>query len=304
VILEPTPTLAEQLLLPLNWIQEVMQLLIRRRQLVFYGPPGTGKTYVAQRLAAHVTTDGGTYRLVQFHPSYTYEDFFEGFRPRSSLQGSGVTYELVAGPLREMAEAAADDPANPYVLIIDEINRANLAKVFGELYFLLEYRDQATSLLYSQAEDFTLPTNLFFIGTMNTADRSIALVDPAMRRRFYFVGFFPDREPISSLLERWVNREGLSTEAAGLLAALNREIADPDFSIGPSYFMDSRIGDAGELELIWEHAIMPLLTEHFFGTEVSVEQRFSLASLRAARLTELPETTDAAIDSDVEGADA
>jgi len=176
---KPTSGLAERLLLPLSWLEEVHGLLAEKRQLVFFGPPGTGKTYVAQQLAAYLTGDGGNHLLVQFHPSYAYEDFFEGFRPREGAERS-IAFELVPGPLRELASAADEDRSHPYVLIIDEINRGNLAKVFGELYFLLEYRDHAIQLQYSRETQFKLPPNLFIIGTMNTADRSIALVDAAM----------------------------------------------------------------------------------------------------------------------------
>ena len=135
-----------------------------RPQLIFYGPPGTGKTYLATRLARHLTEDGAV-KLVQFHPSYTYEDFFEGFRPSPGGDGS-LTFTLRAGPFRDFAEVAAANPSTAYILIIDEINRANLAKVFGELYFLLEYRDSSISLHYSPDKEFTLPQNLFIIGTM------------------------------------------------------------------------------------------------------------------------------------------
>jgi 5-methylcytosine-specific restriction protein B len=276
-----TPEVAQATLLPQTWLQEIIDLLDRKRQVIFYGPPGTGKTFVAQRLGDLVVDAGGTYRLVQFHPSYAYEDFFEGFRPRATAGDLGVGYELVAGPLREMAEAALEDPSHPYLLIIDEINRANIAKVFGELYFLLEYREAAVSLLYSPDREFQLPENLYVIGTMNTADRSIALVDTAMRRRFYFFRFSPDTEPISSLLGRWLSAQDLGDEPARLLEALNREIDDPNFAIGPSYLMDPRINDDGELERVWTHAILPLLEEHFFGTETDVSVRFGLHALRA-----------------------
>jgi len=277
-----TPEVAQATLLPQVWLQEIIDLLDRKRQVIFYGPPGTGKTFVAQRLGDLIVDAGGNYRLVQFHPSYTYEDFFEGFRPRATAGDLGVGYELVAGPLREMAEAALADPSHPYLLIIDEINRANIAKVFGELYFLLEYRDAAVSLLYSPDREFQLPENLYVIGTMNTADRSIALVDTAMRRRFYFFRFSPDAEPISSLLDRWLSARGLGDEPARILKALNREIDDPNFAVGPSYLMDPRINDDGELERVWAHAILPLLEEHFFGSETDVSVRFGLHALRVA----------------------
>jgi 5-methylcytosine-specific restriction enzyme B len=274
--------LADSLLLPTAWLQETIELLRAKRQLIFYGPPGTGKTYVAQRLADHLTQQGGTYTLVQFHPSYAYEDFFEGFRPRPSDVEGGVAFELVPGPLRRIAEQAADDADNPYVLLIDEINRANLAKVFGELYFLLEYRERSIALQYSPDEEFSLPRNLFVIGTMNTADRSIARVDAAMRRRFLFVPYYPDRHPIDGLLERWLREHGYSQEPAQLLAELNRRMDEPDATVGPSYLMSDDVEHPRGLERIWHHAILPLLTEHYLGTGVEVSQRFGLAALRNA----------------------
>jgi 5-methylcytosine-specific restriction protein B len=272
--------LAKSLLLPKEWLDEVVDLLAEKGQAIFYGPPGTGKTYVANAIASHLTSKGGAFALVQFHPSYAYEDFFEGFRPReSSTSSGGIQFELVPGPLRRLADAARIDPGSPYVLIIDEINRANVAKVFGELYFLLEYRDHAISLQYSPEADFTLPPNLYVIGTMNTADRSIALIDAAMRRRFYFVEFFPGREPIVGLLRKWLASRGLPTEAADLLDRLNDLIDDEDFAVGPSYFMTPRVAEAGNVDRIWRRAILPLLEEHYFGTGVDVTKRFGLEAL-------------------------
>jgi 5-methylcytosine-specific restriction protein B len=282
------PALEQATLLPHRWLQEVLDLLQRKRQVVFYGPPGTGKTFVAQKLGDHIVAAGGNFRVVQFHPSYSYEDFFEGFRPRAAATDTGVGFELVGGPLRAMAEAALDDPSHPYLLIIDEINRGNIAKVFGELYFLLEYRDAAVSLLYSPEEDFQLPKNLYIIGTMNTADRSIALIDTAMRRRFYFFRFSPEDDPINSILRRWLESQGIDDEPAQLLDALNAELDDPDFAIGPSYLMDARIRQPGEVERVWTHAIIPLLEEHYFGTEVDVQHRFGLDALRGTLQGALP----------------
>lgn len=132
---------------------------------------------------------------MQFHPSYAYEDFFEGFRPQEDPTTREVAFRITAGRLRELADLAAKEGNRhvPHFLVVDEINRANLAKVFGELYFLLEYRNRSARLTYS-GDDFALPPNLFVIGTMNTADRSIALVDAAMRRRFSFVELSPRTE--------------------------------------------------------------------------------------------------------------
>jgi len=289
VIPEPDQALADKLLLPLEWLAETVDLLNDKKQIVLYGPPGTGKTYLAQELCkALVETAGGEYDVVQFHPSYAYEDFFEGLRPRLQQDGSGgVSFELVPGPLRRMAARAAANPSAPFALIIDEINRANLAKVFGELYFLLEYRGTSVSLQYSD-DAFFLPRNLYFIGTMNTADRSIALVDAAMRRRFYFQGLFPTEPPVDGLLGRWLTRKGLPIEAARLLAALNDTIDDEDFAIGPSYLMTPKVGEPGGLDRIWRTAILPLLTEHYFGEGRDIDAEFGLAALRA-RVQPAPE---------------
>ena len=282
VVLEPDETLADKLLIPLPWLRETVSLLNDKRQIVLYGPPGTGKTYLALELCkALVENAGGEYEVVQFHPSYAYEDFFEGLRPRLQQDGSGgVSFDLVHGPLRRVASRAAENPTAPFVLIIDEINRANLAKVFGELYFLLEYRGTSVALQYSD-EAFSLPRNLYLIGTMNTADRSIALVDAAMRRRFYFQGLFPTVAPVVGLLPRWLKREGLPGEAADLLAELNARINDPDFAIGPSYLMSKRVTQPGGLERIWRTAILPLLAEHYFGEGRDIQAEFGLASLRS-----------------------
>ena len=209
-----TAETAADLLMDRAELQKIADLLWERHQVIFYGPPGTGKTYLAKALARHLTDDGAV-RLVQFHPSYTYEDFFEGFRPKSADEGtSTLTFELTPGPFRLFAEAAKDNPTTPYILIIDEINRANLAKVFGELYFLLEYRDEAISLQYSPKEEFTLPPNLFLIGTMNTADRSISRIDTAMRRRFAFIELDPRIPPVQGLLARWLASRDLPGEPA------------------------------------------------------------------------------------------
>ncbi len=282
---EPSQALADELFVDLPWLAEVRELLDERRQLIFYGPPGTGKTYIARKLAIDLVGPEQV-KLVQFHPAYTYEDFFEGYRPTPGAGDGTISFELKAGPLRQLVDRAREHPDQAFVLIIDEINRANLAKVFGELYFLLEYRDQAVDLLYSADEEgFTLPTNLYVIGTMNTADRSIALIDAAMRRRFAFVGLNPDTEPTKSLLARWSAHHGLGDTAASLLAELNKRIEDPDFRIGPSYFMKTTTPEAHSperLERTWRTSILPLLQEHHYGEWDSVQRRYQLSSLLAS----------------------
>jgi hypothetical protein len=268
---------AAKLHLPAAWLGGLLDMLEEKKQLILYGPPGTGKTFVAQRLGKHIASHGGGYRLVQFHPSYTYEDFFEGYRPK--LQADGIlSFELVHGALREIAAEATANPSAPYLLIIDEINRGNIAKIFGELYFLLEYRDEGIRLQYSRDEQFTLPQNLFLLGTMNTADRSIALVDSALRRRFFFEELSPTKPPVDTVLEQWLAANDHDPDAAVLLRALNAAIDDEDFSIGPSYFI-TRDGGLPDLERIWANAIMPLLRERYYGTTEDLG-RFELAALR------------------------
>lgn len=272
---------AQAWMLDREWLQEIVDMLSSKKQVIFYGPPGTGKTYLATKLANQLTANGGSYQMVQFHPSYSYEDFVEGFRPRVS--DGNMTYELSPGPVKNLAEAARENPKDPYFLLIDEINRGNLAKIFGELYYLLEYRDESLILQYGSTTDdeFSLPKNLFVIGTMNTADRSIAMVDAAIRRRFYFVEFSPTEKPISGLLRAWLKRERLDDGVALLLEELNRRLDDADYSIGPSYLMTKHVDQQSELERIWKHAIMPLLTEHFYG-QPGTAARFELAALQRA----------------------
>jgi len=264
-----------------TWLEEVRELLWEEKQLVFYGPPGTGKTYLAMKLAEHFGGGAEQVKLVQFHPSYAYEDFFEGFRPVEDPETHDVAFRLTAGPLRELADLASREGNRhiPHFLIIDEINRANLAKVFGELYFLLEYRKKSLRLTYS-GDDFVLPPNLFVIGTMNTADRSIALVDAAMRRRFAFVELSPRTEPTAGLLARWLEREHLDQEPGRLLDALNDRIGDPDFAIGPSYLMKPGIQLDGRLERVWRSKILPLLEEHHYGEGIDIQSRYGLGALR------------------------
>ncbi|WP_326801884.1 AAA family ATPase [Streptomyces sp. NBC_01788] len=321
VLPDATQELADELTMEdPSWLQECVELLRDRPQLIFHGPPGTGKTYTALALARHLT--GGreaNFRLVQFHPAYSYEDFFEGFRPRAvraeraegagkgesqgrADTGSGIAFDLVEGPLKRLANAARRRPAEVFVLVIDEINRGNLAKVFGELYFLLEYRKEFVHLLYGSDEGrrFRLPPNLVILGTMNTSDRSIALMDAAMRRRFSFMELHPGTDPTASMLSRWLELKNLSQETALLLDALNERIGenpsgDRDFRIGPSYFMRPAVhtGPAA-LERLWRTQILPLLTDYHWGDDVDITAQYGLASLRE-ELPPIPEPEPAPI---------
>ena len=139
-----------------------------------------------------------------------------------------------------IADEAAANPDATFILVIDEINRGNVAKILGELYFLLEYRGDKVNLQYSD-EPFSLPENLWFIGTMNTTDRSIALVDAALRRRFYFFGFFPDEPPVKGLLRRWLERTILNwVGSPNLVDQANSKLGDRHMGIGPSHFMKNK----------------------------------------------------------------
>jgi hypothetical protein len=288
---------ADSLHMDVGSLQEIAALLASRRQLVFYGPPGTGKTYLAMKLARYLVgpEDRSRVQLVQFHPSYAYEDFFEGFRPIETGKGD-ATFELAPGPLRRIAKDAKANPDKPYILVIDELNRANLAKVFGELYFLLEYRTESIQLQYNPTEAFQLPPNLFFIGTMNTADRSIALLDAAMRRRFSFVELHPDQPPVRDVLGRWLAANGYGDSRARWLTTLNAAIEeqDRDLRIGPSYLMRPDANTADGLARIWKYDIMPLLEEHYYGrlTRQQIHDKFGLDAIRAEAANEAAEIDD------------
>lgn len=254
--------LADTLMFEEDFLREVVDLIEDKRQVIFYGPPGTGKTYVALQLAKLLAESPQRVRLVQFHPAYTYEDFVEGYRPAPI--GGNPGFKLAEGPIRAMAREASASPDERFVLVIDELNRGNPAKVFGELYFLLEYREHAVRLQYSES-DFILPKNLLIIGTMNSADRTIALMDAALRRRFYFVGFYPDREPVQGLLRRWLDQHQPSMRwVADAVDQVNRELSDRHLAIGPSHFMKRGLTD-DQVRMIWRHAILPYIEDQFFG---------------------------------------
>ncbi len=277
---EDVTQLAQQLFLaePKDFLNKVETLLGDKQQVIFQGPPGTGKTYVAQALANHLAGSDERVTLVQFHPSYAYEDFVQGFRP--ALVKGQPGFELRDGPLLRAAEFARKEPDEKHFLIIDEINRGQIAKVFGELYFLLEYRDENIRLQYSD-EPFSLPDNLYIIGTMNTADRSIALVDLALRRRFYFVEFHPDDEPVKGVLRRWLQSKGLDNVewVADVVELTNEKMKDDRHAaIGPSYFMKDNLDDEA-VERIWKHSVLPYIEERRYGDEDRAGE-FDLKALR------------------------
>ena len=278
---ETTPsdleTLADELLLGADFLRDIERLLDDKRQVIFQGPPGTGKTYVARKLAECLAGSRDHVRLVQFHPSYAYEDFVQGYRPTVDDEGR-ASFKLRDGPLVQMADKARREPEAKHFLVIDEINRGNLAKVFGELYFLLEYRDEPMQLQYSD-EPFKLPDNLCIVGTMNTADRSIALVDLALRRRFHFVEFHPDKPPVEGLLRRRLddNTEGMRW-VADIVDLANEKLENREAAIGPSYFMQDDLTEE-KVRLTWEHNVLPYIEEQLYGQHDRLAE-FDLDRLR------------------------
>jgi 5-methylcytosine-specific restriction protein B len=242
--------------------------------VLFQGPPGTGKTFVAETLARLLSGDeDGRVEVVQFHPSYAYEDFVEGIRPVVT-EGSTLAYEVRSGIFLKLSELAKEHEEDEFFLVIDELNRANVPRVFGELLYALEYRgpQHPFRLPYSGGEAY-VPANITFIGTMNGADRSIALVDAAIRRRFRHVQFDPD--PL--VLSAWLSAHSLADladQAAARLVALNEQLLgllDSDRLIGHTYLMRADLADVG-FEAVWVEDIEPILREHLFNQPEEVSK--------------------------------
>ena len=263
----------QEVYLPEERYGRLRSLLARKKNVILAGPPGVGKTFAAKRLAHSImgVKDRDRVRVVQFHQSYSYEDFMMGYRPN---EDAGFT--LTEGPFYEFCEAArADDPDRPYFFIIDEINRGNISKIFGELLMLIEAdkRGEELRLLYKN-ERFSVPPNLHIIGMMNTADRSLAVLDYALRRRF---GFFEMRPGFES--EGFVRRQRVLESPAldalvGTLLELNKVIAeDPalgqGFVIGHSYLTGPSAGETVEdwLLSVVEDELIPLLEEYWFDEQ-------------------------------------
>lgn len=243
-----------------RWVRAIE----RKRQAIVYGPPGTGKTYLAEHLARHlIGGDDGFYKVVQFHPAYAYEDFVQGIRPKARANGQ-LDYPVVPGRFLEFCEKAKDRQGC-CVLIIDEINRANLARVFGELMYLLEYRDREVPL--ASGGFLRIPANVRIVGTMNTADRSIALVDHALRRRFAFLALYPNFD----VLRRYHQGTGFDVEPLiSVLHKLNRQIGDRHYQVGITFFLRKDLTE--QIEDIWRMEIEPYLEEYFFDQPDKVDE--------------------------------
>ena len=290
---------------------------------IYYGPPGTGKTYELSKLLEERYGKGGSNRFtfVTFHQSYGYEEFVEGLRPvLDEDAGAGqVRYEIRTGAFKELCDRARPDPDGRYAMVIDEINRGNIAKIFGELITLAEpdkregKANAVTVTLPYSGESFSVPPNVDIIGTMNTADRSLALLDTALRRRFEFVAMMPDTRdgPDAPLGGLRVTADGYEIDIPRMLAAINRRIEalyDHDHCIGHAYFMELRDAedDAGRMEVlarVFRRNVLPLLEEYFFEDWRKIrlvladnrKQEPARSSLRTLRLTATCTTCSATI---------
>jgi len=280
----PREEALRELFMPPDQFSAILDALARKKNLILEGAPGVGKTFVARRIAWALLERRDDYRveMVQFHQSYAYEDFVQGWRPRAS-----GGFERQDGIFHRFCTRAASDPHHKYVFIIDELNRGNLSKVFGELMMLIEADKRGATysipLTYSPEERFHVPENLYIIGMMNTADRSLAMVDYALRRRFSFIRLEPafGSEAFSahlvgegvdgSLVERIVLRMG----------ELNRVIRDdtrnlgPGFEIGHSFFVPARDEEGRDqawFNRIVRYEIEPLLHEYWFDQPERVNE--------------------------------
>ncbi|MBP3777568.1 MAG: EVE domain-containing protein [Prevotella sp.] len=255
--------------------EQLESLLLRKKNLILQGAPGVGKTFAAKRLAYAIMGEKDDNRVVQvqFHQNYSYEDFVMGYKPN---ENGG--FELKNGIFYKFCKRAAADSDHKYFFIIDEINRGNLSKIFGELLMLIEndYRDKPIQMSYRE-EHFAVPSNVYIIGMMNTADRSLAMIDYALRRRFSFYEMKPGFENTS--FSEYVDKQHDPhlNHLVKAIIELNKVIASDDslgsgFCIGHSYLCE--LGTHYNLESIVEYDIIPMLREYWFDND----ERFNLES--------------------------
>ncbi len=261
-------------------VKPLLRMAERTKNILLYGPPGTGKTWLVTQFAK-AFTDADKVEMVTFHQSFAYEEFVEGVKP--VIHEGQVSYAVVDGVFKRACRTAEGNPDKEYLIIIDEINRANIAKVLGELITLIEDdkrlgmpNEVRVTLPYS-GERFGVPANLTILGTMNTADRSIALLDLALRRRFTFVEMPPKPELLSE------DVAGVNLQE--LLTRLNRRVAallDPDHRIGHSYLMGVRTAD--DLRFAWYRRVVPLLQEYFHHDGARLQAALGAAFVKEVTL--------------------
>jgi len=269
-------------------LENFLEKLREKKAIIIQGSPGTGKTFIARKLAFALMQEKDLVRLefIQFHQSYSYDDFIRGYRP---AQDDGGSFKIQNGIFFEFCQKAIEDPDRDYVFIIDEINRGNLSQIFGEVLMLIE-RDKrgkefSVPLVYRKENEprFYVPQNLYLIGLMNLADRSLAMVDYALRRRFGFIDLAPQFE--SGLYSQWLSERLMNPELIHLivskLSSLNKVIReDPvlgeNYQIGHSYFCP-RGDDFSGLTEDWYKGIIrteiiPLLKEYWFDSPQKVQE--------------------------------
>jgi len=244
----------------------IIKLLKYKPQIILQGPPGTGKTREAKRIAKALLGLGENdslegneqFKLIQFHPSYSYEDFVRGIVAKPNEEGNGIVYTAENKILGTFAKKALKDKDKPYVLVIDEINRTNLSAVLGELIYALEYRGEAVQSMYAieGENNLILPPNLYIIGTMNTADRSVGHIDYAIRRRFAFVNILP-KDLTNELGDQF--KSELFDKVTNLLNSnLSPEFKKEEVQLGHSYFITKNT----PIGIRWEYEIKPILLEY------------------------------------------
>ena len=256
----------EEVYIDENEYDKICNLIRRKKNIILQGAPGVGKTFMAKRLAYSMMEIQDKTRIlnIQFHQSYSYEDFIEGWRPNENGFG------LEKGVFYNFCKTAENDPNNDYFCIIDEINRGNLSKIFGELLMLIENdkRGEKMTLAYSRTS-FSVPKNLYIIGMMNTADRSLALIDYALRRRFSFYSVKPAFENDRFIEYKNKFRNDNFNRIIDLIKDLNKEISSDaslgdGFQIGHSYFCNLENVDDLTISSIIEFEIIPLIEEYWF----------------------------------------
>ena len=255
----------------------MVSILEKKKNIILEGAPGVGKTFMAKRLAYSIlgSKSEDKVELIQFHQSYSYEEFIEGYRPTES------GFELKHGIFYNLCEKAKNDSLNKYYLIIDEINRGNLSKIFGELLMLIENdkRGEKLTLAYSEKK-FTVPKNLYIIGLMNTADRSLALIDYALRRRFSFIRIepaFDNHKFIEAFNKKFDDSYDNVFKIINQIneAIKNDKSLGSGFKIGHSYFypeLKDRKGNKKDIQDIITYEIIPLLEEYWYDDEDTLIQ--------------------------------